>query len=117
MMNGELMMILKYLPYMFSNAGNSKNPSRKASYPAKSSSIRRVSSASSARMKTESKPSLLIISARKTEDRRLDRSFASDKEERSQWGSRAQHHNGIVWTNCQSTTDVYSRMLGSGSYR
>jgi hypothetical protein len=87
--------------YMLCSVGNTKKPSRNASYSATSSSAWRVSSASTARAKTGS----FATAARNTPRRRCLRASSSPaREGKSQYGVRAQRHSGLTEADCQSTT-------------
>jgi len=88
--------------YMLCRVGSTRNPSRNASYSATSSRAWRVSSASTARAKTGS----FATAARKAlRSRCLHASSSSPASEgKSQYGVRAQRHNGRTEADCQSTT-------------
>jgi hypothetical protein len=85
--------------YMLCRVGSTRKPSRNASYSATSSRAWRVSSASTARAKTES----FATAARNTlRNRCLHASSSPASEGKSQYGVRAQRHNGRTEADCQS---------------
>ena len=87
--------------YMLCRVGSTKKPSRNASYSATSSRAWRVSSASTARAKTGS----FATAARNAlRSRCLHASSSPASEGKSQYGVRAQRHNGRTEADCQSTT-------------
>ena len=87
--------------YMLCRVGSTRKPSRNASYSATSSRAWRVSSASTARAKTGS----FATAARNAlRSRCLHASSSPASEGKSQYGVRAQRHNGRTEADCQSTT-------------
>ena len=85
--------------YMLCRVGSTRKPSRNASYSATSSRAWRVSSASTARAKTGS----FATAARNTPRSRCFHASSSPTSEgKSQYGVRAQRHNGRTDADCQS---------------
>lgn len=99
--HGAIRLQEKKQTYMLCRVGSTRKPSRNASYSATSSSAWRVSSASTARAKTGS----FATAARKAlRSRCLHASSSPASEGKSQYGVRAQRHNGRTEADCQSTT-------------